>query len=123
MKLQKYRPYYADTLGIDDPDGVIRGIYIGSCVDERNAWGIWDGVRSHAHNRTRSEWAGWACFLNVCDVLTPSGKISATLAHEIAHLMVPNELHSRRWKKVVTELGFASEIQRSGLKPLKSKVV
>ena len=119
MKIVAGRPYYADLLGIDDPDGVIRGIYVGSCVDERNAWGIWDGVRSHAHNHTRSEWAGWVCILNAGDVLTPSGNMTASLAHEIAHLMVPDELHSRRWKRVVTKMGFSSEIARCGLTPLR----
>ena len=119
MRITVNRPYYADTLGIDDPDGVIRGIYVGSCVDERNAWGIWNGVRSHAHNHTGYPWVGWACFLNPDDVLTPSGKITATLAHEIAHLMVIDELHTRRWKRAVSELGFASEIARCGLAPLR----
>ncbi len=116
--LELHRPYYSDTLGIDDPDGVIRGIYIGSCVDERNAWGIWEGVRAHAHNRTNSEWYGWLCFLDPNDVLKPSGRMTATLAHEIAHLLCPDQGHSHRWKKAVKSMGYASEITRCGLKPL-----
>lgn len=118
MNLEPHRPYYADTLGIDDPDGVIRGIYIGGCVDERNSWSVWDGVRAHAHNRTLSEWYGWACFLNPSDVLKSDGRMTSTLAHEIAHLLCPNQGHSRTWKKAVTEMGHPSEIARCNLKPL-----
>ena len=119
MKILPDRPYYPDTLGIDDPDGVIRGIYVGGCVHERNSWSIWDGARSHAHNSRSNEWFGWICIVSPKDVLTPSGKMTAILSHEICHLLVPEKLHTREWKKRLTEMGFASEVVRCHLKPLR----
>ena len=116
--LEKHRPYYSDTLGIDDPDRVIRGVYIGGCVDERNSWSIWDGIKAHAHNRTNSEWYGWMCFLEVEDVLKPSGRMTSTFAHEVAHLLCPNSGHTRKWKETVTKMGYGQEIRRCNLKPL-----
>ena len=118
MKILPNKPYYSDTLAIDDPDSVIRGIFVGSCVDERNAWGCWEGASSHAHNHTTNAWYGWICVLNPKDVLTPSGKMTAALAHEIAHLLCPNSLHSRAWKVAITRMGFGSEIERCGLTKL-----
>ena len=119
MKINLHRPYYCDTLGIDDPDGVIRGIYVGGCVDERNSWSCWEGASSHAHNHTKNEWYGWACFLLPADVLTPTGKMTAALAHEIAHLMCPDQLHTRAWKRTLATMGFASEITRCGFKAVR----
>ena len=116
MKILPDRPYYSDQLRLEDYP--LRGIYVGGCVHERNAWGIWDGVRSHAHNHQKNEWFGWICILDPKDVLTPSGKITATLAHELAHILCPDSLHTRKWKRTVTEMGFAGEIERCGLRPL-----
>jgi len=118
MKIRPHRPYYPKQLGIDDPDGVIRGIYIGSCVHERNSWSIWEGANGHAHNFTVNEWFGWICILNPKDVLTPSGKMSSTLAHEIAHLLCPNQGHTRKWKVAITKMGYPQEVARCHLKPL-----
>ena len=52
------------------------------------------------------------------DVLTKSGKMTSTLAHEIAHLMHPDQLHNRAWKRTVTRMGYGVEIERCGLKVL-----
>jgi hypothetical protein len=118
MKVAANRPYRASQLGLDDPDSVIFGVYVGGCIHERNAWGIWDGTRSHAHNNEKNEFYGWICILDPADVLTPRGQPTSTLLHEVAHLMCPNQLHSRAWKKAVTALGAAAEIARCGLTTL-----
>jgi hypothetical protein len=118
VKITPNRPYRPAQLGLDDLEGVLWGVFVGGCVDERNSWGIWDGTRSHAHNHPKSEWFGWVCIPSPKDVLTPRGKMTSTLAHEIAHLMAPDQGHTRLWKNAITELGFASEITRSNLKPL-----
>lgn len=115
MKITPNRPYRASQVGLEDPDGLVWGVYVGGCVDERNAWGIWDGARSHAHNQSKSEWFGWICVLDPADVLTPRGQPTSTLLHEVAHLMVPDQLHSRAWKRAVISLGVGSEITRCGL--------
>ena len=117
-KIQLHHPYYSDTLGLDDPDGVLRGVFVGGCVDERTAWGVWENTRSHAHNSSKGEWFGWICIMKPEDVLTRSGKMTSTLAHEIAHLVHPDALHSRAWKRTVTKMGYGVEIERCGLKAL-----
>lgn len=118
MSIAKNHPYYPDQLNLDDYAHILRGVFVGGCVDERNAWGIWDGVRAHAHNRSNAEWFGWVCVLEPADVLKASGRMTPTLAHEIAHLLCPDTAHGRSWKRAVTKLGFTSEIERCGLKPV-----
>jgi len=117
-RIRANRPYYADDLALGEYTHVLRGVYVGGCIDERNAWGIWESTRSHAHNSSKSEWLGWICVLKPEDVLTASGRPTATLLHELAHLLAPNSHHSRRWKVAVTELGAGQEISRCGLKEL-----
>ena len=118
MKIFTNRPYYSDTLGIDDPDGVIRGVYVGGCVDERNAWSIWEGLHSHAHSYTADPWYGWACVLSPKHLFSSSGKMTPIFLHEIAHLLCPNQGHTAKWKRTITRLGAGSEIERCGLKKL-----
>ena len=111
------RPYRLSELGIDD-DELCWGVMVGSCIDERVAWGIWVDAGAHAHNEKGSDWEGWICVMRPEDVLTPTGKPSKMLLHEYAHLLVPNEGHSRKWKREVTKLGAGSEIARCKLSPL-----
>lgn len=118
MKLYVGRPYYSDTLGIDDPDGVIRGIYVGSCIHERNSLRIWEGSGSHAHNFSKTEFYGWICILDPKDIITPAGKMTSRLAHEVAHLLNPDQHHTRNWKRTITKMGYPLEVARCHLKPL-----
>ena len=118
MKITVGRPYYVDQLGLDDPDGVVRGVFVGGCIDERGAWGIWTDTRSHAHHLKANHFHGWICIKEPKDVLTPKGRMTATLAHEIAHLICGDGAHTRKWKKTLVEMGFASEVLACGLKPL-----
>lgn len=118
MKIVPLRPYHADELGIDDPDNVIWGVYVGGCIDERGAWGIWESTSGHAHSCLKDTYFGWICIIKPSDVLTPSGSPSKALLHEYAHLLCPDQDHTRSWKRAVTRLGAGSEIERTGLKPL-----
>lgn len=118
LTIKPNRPYYSDTLGLDDPDGVLRGVFVGGCVDERGAWRVWEECRSHAHYAKDDAWKGWVCVYRPSDVLTPTGRMTATLAHELSHLLADTHLHDRAWKKRLTEMGFASEIVACKLKPL-----
>ena len=114
-------PYYPDDLGLDAYAGLLRGVFVGGCVDERNAWSVWENAVAHAHNHVAGEWFGWICIVEPKDVLTKSGLPTSVLLHELAHLLAPESLHGRQWKKAVTALGAAAEIERCGLKPLKGK--
>jgi len=120
MKVKKDRPYKAHELGLDDPEGLCWGVFVGACVDERTAWTVWEGAAAHAHNTEKqsSHWFGWICVLDPKTVLTRSGYPSMTLLHEFAHILVPNAGHTVRWKQEVTRLGAGSEILRCKLKPL-----
>jgi hypothetical protein len=118
MKVRVNRPYKASELGLDDPDGVIWGVFVGGCIDERNGWREWTVNQSHAHSHSKDAWFGWICIENPKHVLTPQGKITNTLAHEIAHMMVPNQGHTPKWKREIIKMGFAQEIGRCKLKPL-----
>ena len=113
-RIRSNHPYYSDELALGDYANVIRGIYVGGCVDERNSWSVWESARSHAHNASKSEWLGWICVLKPEDVLTPSGRPTAVMMHELAHLLCPDQKHSRAWKRAVTELGAGQEIERCG---------
>lgn len=115
------RPYHASQLGIDDPDHVVWGVFVGGCVDERLSSSIWESSRAHAHNYTKDPWFGWVCIVKWEDTLTRNGKPTDILIHEIAHLMCPNQLHSPKWKRTVVRMGVGAEIARRGLKPITSR--
>jgi len=112
-KIVEGNPYHPRDVNLIDEEGVIWGIYVGGCIDERVAWGIWEGAAAHAHNDRKSPWFGWICILHARDVLTPTGKPSNILLHEYAHLLAPDVGHTAKWKRIVTELGAAKEIERT----------
>lgn len=111
-------PYRPQRLGLDDPENLCWGVFVGGCIDERNSWSVWeDGRQAHAHNSSTDPFMGWICFVRPEDVLT-RGKPSKILLHEYAHLLVPNKGHPPAWKRAVTRLGAGSEIARNKLSPL-----
>jgi len=111
-KIVSGNPYHATDLGLNDEDGVVWGVFVGACIDERVAWGIWEDAAAHAHNDTKDPWFGWICIIEPKDVLTPTGRPTSTLIHEYAHILCPNSGHGVAWKKKVTELGAKREIKR-----------
>lgn len=64
-----------------------------------------------AHNHPRDPRFGWICILSARAgrVVTPTGRPSALLAHEYAHLLAPNSGHGERWRAAVTALGHPAE--------------
>jgi len=114
-KVIKGRPYRPAQLGIENDE--VWGVFVGGCIDERNAWSIWEGVDAHAHNDTKSAWFGWICVLEPRHVLTPTGRLASTLLHELAHILVPNEYHTEKWKRMVVDLGAGNEVVREKLTP------
>ncbi|MGE0600658.1 MAG: hypothetical protein AB7J35_05190 [Dehalococcoidia bacterium] len=86
----------------------VAGISIGGCAEaigtpRRGAF----RRRAHAHNHSRDPRFGWICILSARAgrVVTPTGRPSALLAHEYAHLLAPNSGHGERWRAAVTALG------------------
>jgi hypothetical protein len=117
-RIAKERPYYADELGLAEYGHVLRGVYVGACVEDDDAYDRWRDNNAHAHNHVGDIWFGWICIYKPEAVLTPTGLPTTTLLHELAHLLVPGELHTRAWKKAITDLGAGAEIVRCKFKPL-----
>ena len=118
-RIRSNHPYYADDLGLIDYAHVLRGVYVGACIDEGLAYDRWRDNNAHAHNHRSSAWYGWICIYKPEAVLTPGGYPTTTLLHELAHLLVPEQLHTRAWKVALTDLGAGAEIARCKLKPLR----
>ncbi|MGE3073953.1 MAG: hypothetical protein AB7N24_11895 [Dehalococcoidia bacterium] len=90
----------------------VAGISVGGCAEaigtpRRGAF----RRRAHAHNHPRDPLFGWICILSTSAgrLLTPTGRPSALLAHEYAHLLAPNSGHGERWRTAVTALGHPAQ--------------
>ncbi len=90
------------------PAAPVVGISVGGCAEaigtpRRGAF----RRRAHAHNHLRDPRFGWICILSTKAgrLITPTGRPSALLAHEYAHLLAPNSGHGERWRAAVTALG------------------
>ena len=90
----------------------VAGISVGGCAEaigtpRRGAF----RRRAHAHNYPRDPLFGWICILSTRSgrIVTPTGRPSALLAHEYAHLLAPNSGHGERWRAAVTVLGHPAQ--------------
>lgn len=90
----------------------VAGVSIGGCAEaigtsRRGAF----RRRAHAHNDRHDPLFGWLCFLSAKPgrLVTPSGRPSAPLAHEYAHLLAPGSGHGERWRRAVTALGYPAQ--------------
>ncbi len=90
----------------------VAGISVGGCAEaigtpRRGAF----RRRAHSHNHPRDPLFGWICILSTRagQVVTPTGRPSALLAHEYAHLLAPTSGHGDRWRAAVTALGHPAE--------------
>ena len=94
----------------------MKGIFLGGCVCR----GVGSSFRAqaHAHNSRKDEFFGWVCFRSIkrlgevvlveCDDGTTEIQIvkpGKVLIHEWAHLLVPDEGHTDRWRAKMKELG------------------
>lgn len=94
------------------PIDAVRGVSVGGCVeaigtDRQGAF----RRSAHAHNRLGDPWLDWVCFRSAKRVLTPSGKATDMLIHEVAHLIRKGS-HGPGWKKAVIALGAPAEAKR-----------
>jgi hypothetical protein len=99
---------------------IIWGIY----VDDGCVSGVdpleWRKIDAHAHTAKDDEWAGWICISDPKAVITPTGRPTHVLLHELAHLMVPNSAHNKKWYDTLVRLGGATEAKKF-YKPRKKK--
>jgi hypothetical protein len=89
----------------------VKGVFVGGCVER----GIGSSFRrtAHAHNSKKDEHFGWICVRSAKRVLTDSGKPTALMMHEYAHILCPNHGHDALWRETITRLGYPSEAKRS----------
>lgn len=107
-------PYRPEVFGFDPV--VCWGVHVGGCVEMDNdeVYKQLD-IEAHAHTRMgpNSRWKGWICVIRPSNVFTKTGRPSRLLLHEYGHLICGNrEGHGPAWRRVVTELGAASEVKK-----------
>jgi len=94
---------------------VCRGVFVGSCVRGHGRDAVSTrSVDAHAHNWRGDDFYGWICVSSERRLFTPTGAPTRVMWHEYAHLLVPDANHGRRWRKVMSELGWPSEARRYG---------
>ena len=91
---------------------VIWGIYVGDgCVTGADPLD-WKAIDAHAHSNTDDEWRGWICISDARAVVTPTGKPSHTVIHELSHLINIGGGHGKKWAETVIRLGAAVEAKK-----------
>jgi hypothetical protein len=82
-------------------------VFVGGCV----ARGDRSSFRAiaHSHNvlgkRRTNKWYGWICVRSPKRLRNEKGEPSATMWHELAHILTPNHWHDDVWRKKMIELG------------------
>lgn len=89
----------------------VQGIAIGGCVDAVGT-GRKGAMRrqGHAHTSAKAAMRGWVCIASgrMDRVLTPTGRATALLIHEVAHVLSMSG-HDARWRRTVAALGAPAE--------------
>jgi len=81
-------------------------VFVGGCV----ARGDRSSFRAiaHSHNvlgkRKANKWFGWICVRSPRRLRNEKGEPSATMWHELAHILTPNHWHDDVWRKKMIEL-------------------
>lgn len=87
----------------------IAGLAVGGCCD---AFGTTrqGAFRKAAHAHTSGSHLDWICVRSRRPerLITPTGKPTALLIHEYAHVLM-HAGHVERWRKAVTDLGAPAE--------------
>jgi len=91
---------------------IVWGVYLGQGCITGNDPLDWKELRAHAHNDKDEEWFGWICLADIKDAFTKLGNPSMVIKHEIAHLLAPNQGHTKKWKEILTAMGGASEVRK-----------
>jgi hypothetical protein len=83
---------------------VLRGVFVGGCIER----GVGSRFRrkAHAHNHHGDRYFGWVCVLSAKRLFTASGGPSQLMLHEVAHLLVPDQGHTDRWRAQARAIGY-----------------
>lgn len=98
----------------------VKGVFVGGCI--AGDWRKSSIARAHAHNYHEGPYFGFICVRSAENLLTPDGKLSNLMLHEIAHILVPNRQHSAGWRRKLWEIGGELEFKEPGpRRKMKSK--
>jgi hypothetical protein len=99
---------------VEKPKMRVAGVSIGGCVwavgtDRKGAF----RRQAHAHTHATDVRRGWVCVLSgrTERLVTPTGKATRLLIHEIAHVATLTG-HDDAWRAMVARLGAPSEATR-----------
>ena len=95
------------------PDfAIVWGIFVGDgCVIGSDPLD-WRKIEAHAHSFPEDEWQGWICVADPRAVITSTGRPTHTLIHEVAHLVLQNSSHGKKWADTVVRLGATTEAKK-----------
>jgi hypothetical protein len=78
----------------------LKGVYIGECIRYGDWKRLFDPKQSaHAHNNEDDPMRGWICVRQRQFLVRP------IMLHEIAHLLIPNQGHTEKWRRKVLAIG------------------
>ena len=86
----------------------VMGVFVGGCISR----GPGSSFRAAAHTHTAPDdaFAGTICIRSAKRVLTPSGKPSRLLLHEVAHVLAPKAKHgSPAFVKALAAVGLKTD--------------
>lgn len=117
---KKKDKFYRTILKINLPENLQKldermKVFVGGCVER----GVGSSFRhqAHAHNYKEDENFGWICFRSIkrighyeivnyangCEIFIT--KPSQLVLHEVAHILAPNQYHTKTWLNRYIELG------------------
>jgi len=91
---------------------IVWGVYVGQgCISGEDPLD-WIHILAHAHNKKEDEYYGWICIRDAKMAFTKQGNPSLVMKHEVAHLLCPNQGHTKKWREVLTQMGGGAEAKK-----------
>lgn len=79
---------------------ILKGVFLGGCVER----GDGSSFRARAHAHINGTLKGWICVRGRKRLMTPKGKPSNDMWHELAHL-ISGQGHTDKFRAVLRSLG------------------
>ena len=101
-------PHRPERLGLDPR--IVWGVSAGSCIAGEQWYDKRYHIEGHAHYV--GPWRGWICLPDTDRIVTPPGRPTLLVLHEVAHLMAGNKGHGADWREALIGLGGKAEANR-----------